>query len=315
MQIEKIVEIKANTSYVDVEFSEISLLSAWEVMPLERSLLKRGEDWWLAAKGSAWNNSVAYVDQNGYVHWGGTRADDSTLILGVRPVLRIGNPGSCGFHVGDRISLAGLTWTVIPRNAVLCDSILNNMEFRKNTRVKNVNEYRKSDIAKWLNKWAAENGIEFVSVPDTELEFTNITLLSIEEAEKVNQNIRACGYDWWLRSAGSGAQCVAFVTPEGEIDTTGWETDSMWPGVRPALEVDNLKMAGLEIGNKVRVASKVWTVIADNLLLCNEFIGFDCFNTEKRAEGDMTNYEKSQVRILLMCWADANGIPIKGKRL
>ena len=55
--------------------------------------------------------------------------------------------------------LAGHTWTVIADDLVLCDDIVGYACFRKDHNAKDANDYEASDVKKWLENWAVENGI------------------------------------------------------------------------------------------------------------------------------------------------------------
>ena len=63
-----------------------------------------------------------------------------------------------------------------------------------------------------------------------------VFLLSLDEAEKVDENIRATGSWWWLRSPGNSQNCAAGVFSVGSLDTFGFNV-YLGFGVRPALNL------------------------------------------------------------------------------
>ena len=81
----------------------------------------------------------------------------------VRPALRILNLASYNLHAKDTIRLAGKRWTVISDDLILCDEIVGNCAFRDDYEAPDANDYEKSDVKKWLENWAAENGIEITA--------------------------------------------------------------------------------------------------------------------------------------------------------
>ena len=50
-------------------------------------------------------------------------------------------------------------WTMIGDSLALCDDVVGSCAFRKNWKAQDANIYEKSDIKKWLENWAEENGI------------------------------------------------------------------------------------------------------------------------------------------------------------
>lgn len=94
-------------------------------------------------------------------------------------------------------------------------------------------------------------------------EIDEITLLSIEEVEKIPQSIRACGRRWWLRSPGYNQKFVAYVYDDGDINENGdfiyFDTNT----VRPVFKISNLES---NIGAPIRI-NKTWCTVIDKGLV------------------------------------------------
>lgn len=55
------------------------------------------------------------------------------------------------------------------------------------------------------------------------------------------------------------------------------------------------------------MAGHGWTFITNELVLCNEIVGFGCFREDEQAE-DANDFEKSDIKIWLRNWVKKNGI-------
>ena len=143
------------------------------------------------------------------------------------------------------------------------------------------------------------------------LEVKEVTLLSIAEYEAAKEYIPMIKGWWWLRSPGSLGYRAAVVFSVGWVDTRG-NYVSLTPGVvRPALRVSNLQSLNLQIGDKIfDLAGHTWTVIADDLMLCDDGIGQHCFREDWETE-DSNVYEASDVKKYLEEWAQENRITIQ----
>lgn len=134
------------------------------------------------------------------------------------------------------------------------------------------------------------------ALEDMELDVEGITLLTREEVKALPTEIRKCDDFWWLRSQGFLADFAAFVDGRfGNIDACGrYVSDAL--GVRPALRV-NLKSINLQIGDKVAVFGYVWTVITENLILCDNIVGESLFR-----EDYANDYETSDIKKWVEKW-------------
>lgn len=144
--------------------------------------------------------------------------------------------------------------------------------------------------------------IEFVDI-----EFCEITLLSIEEAKKVPQKLRAIGDSWWLRSPGILDDFSGSVLGDGLVYHSGISVYDNELGVRPALKIYNLESLNLKVGNEIIVGGEMWTVVDEDLALCNRNIKYMKF--AKKSE--CNDYEKSDIKVFLDKWAKDTGLVFK----
>lgn len=146
------------TEPVDITIDKITLLSAEEYEQCKEHIPVLGEWWWLRSPG-CYGDYAAYVGDNGGIYDIGSDVSDS--YGSVRPVvvLRL-NPESVNLQIGDKLHFAGYSWTMIAPDMALCDEAVGRTCFRKDWRAPNANDYEKSDVKVWLEKWAQDNGIE-----------------------------------------------------------------------------------------------------------------------------------------------------------
>lgn len=151
---------------------------------------------------------------------------------------------------------------------------------------------------------------KIVEVVNKTLDVTGITLLSIEEYEAAKEFIQLihCWCWWWLRSPGYYSRLAAYVNDFGRVYTRGFYVNSTYIVVRPALRIANLNSLDLNTGDQIiGLAGHDWTVISDDMAICNDGIGEHCFRKDWR-EPDANDYEKSDVKKFLETWAEEKGI-------
>lgn len=139
---------------------------------------------------------------------------------------------------------------------------------------------------------------------------TEITLLSIEEAEKLPEHILELGEWWWLRSPGGFYYSAGYIAEDGSIYAFGYDVDFPDGAVRPVLRINNLESLNLKVGDAINVAGYYWTIITEDLALCNVAVGNTCFRQEW-AEMDSNNYETSDIKVWLENWARENCLEIE----
>lgn len=146
---------------MDITIDKITLLSIEEYKRC-RERISIIDCWW-------WLRSPSYYSYYAKSGTPGGNIDSLGNFVnfdnrGVRPVvvLRL-NPESPNPQIGDRLEFAGHTWTVIDDDMALCDGPAGYTCFRRNWQAPDANDYEKSDVKKWLENWAMENGIEVSS--------------------------------------------------------------------------------------------------------------------------------------------------------
>lgn len=143
---------------MDITIDKITLLSAEEYERCKEHIPAVNYWWWLRTPGN-YSFGAALVYDDGYV----SRDVDYVGYdyVSVRPVVVVRlNPESPNLQIGDKLDFAGYTWTMIDANMALCDSVVGQTSFRKDSDAPDANDYEKSDVRKWLEQWAKEKGIE-----------------------------------------------------------------------------------------------------------------------------------------------------------
>ncbi len=162
--------------------------------------------------------------------------------------------------VGETVKFGQYEWYIIEKTddrcTLLCKDIVEKRVY--NDKITDIT-WEKCTLRKWLNE-DFYNGFtddEKTMIAKTKCEnkhnseyFTNggndtedyVFLLSIDEAESVDESVRAVGSLWWLRSPGYTQHSAALVGIDGSLDLTGHFV-IIEDGVRPAL---NLKISKSE---------------------------------------------------------------------
>lgn len=132
------------------------------------------------------------------------------------------------------------------------------------------------------------------------------TLLNAKTAEDVQKNakigkqrknILACGESWWLRSPGKGTKDrTMFIDADGNIVDAGECVDKEL-GIRPVL-IYSPYSDHLNIGDKLHIFERYWTVVSDTHILCNDIVGYEAF----RNDGSSNDYRWSDIRKWLCKW-------------
>lgn len=154
MKIERKIREEATKS---LKVTGITLLSVEEYKKAKVYIASIGGWWWLRSPGGS-SNYAADVHTDGGVDIYG----DSVLFRNnrVRPALEVTNLKSFNLNPKDKIiDLAGHDWTVISDTMVLCDESIGYHCFREDWKAPDANDYEKSDVKRFLESWAAENGI------------------------------------------------------------------------------------------------------------------------------------------------------------
>lgn len=155
MKITKQITIEKE---IDVQISEITLLSKEEYSFAEEVIRPIDGWWWLRSPGYSQDNAalVRYAGSLSSTYVG----NDSGC---VRPALRIRNPKSSNLKVGDKLQVAGYVWTIVLGTAdkfvALCDDSIGTIAFRYDWKADDANDFEKSDVKRYLNEWAEQKGI------------------------------------------------------------------------------------------------------------------------------------------------------------
>lgn len=121
-------------------------------------------------------------------------------------------------------------------------------------------------------------------------EIDEITLLSVEEAEKIPQSILSCGNWWWLRSPGHNRFLVVGVNCLGVVFKLGFAISFDCYAVRPAFKISSLES---EIGKKITVNKTLCTVIDKGLVLA------DCSICKHRFDSKSNVWETSEIKAFI----------------
>jgi len=173
---------------------------------------------------------------------------------------------------------------------------------------------------------------------EIDIKITEITLLTLEEAEKVPKELLAVGEYWWLRSPSQNPKdttSVLFVNPDGSFDTKG-RSPGICNHIRPVLKISNLSELGLAEGDTFSLAGyTTWTVIPGDMALYDKtidscpyrtFTGFEmhgsveyCYDDNgdgtfsEFPRSELRDYDKSDAKSAVDYWASKNGVKTEGK--
>lgn len=131
------------------------------------------------------------------------------------------------------------------------------------------------------------------------LDIQGITLLSKEEYRAAKDIIPRINDGWWLRSPGNYSHSAAFVHNDGFVGEYGRLVNHDGGAVRPALIV-NQESANLCLNDKILLWGYTWTVIGNNLMLCDELINHCRFDKKEN------RFEISEIRQYLEEWLSKN---------
>ncbi len=151
MKAEKIITYRETT---DIEIEGIALLSMGDFASNVKFIPNIDCEYWLSSSVVNCPGYVSAVNRNGLICSSGFIAATK---LGVRPVLSIQGKG---LNPGDKIIVAGYTWTVLNNTAkMLCDTHIERRPYKEEYQKKEGIEYDKSDIKLFLEQWAKDKGI------------------------------------------------------------------------------------------------------------------------------------------------------------
>ena len=135
---------------------------------------------------------------------------------------------------------------------------------------------------------------------------SEVTIPSVDEIEKIDEKLRLAGDNYWLRSPGDRNDRAAFVDGgSGSVNARGYGVDYTH-GVRPALIIPNLDDAGYSTGDRLGpLAGYTWTVISNDMVLCDDLIGKAFFDKGLYYEN---TYDYSSLKSYVENWAKENDL-------
>ena len=258
--------------------------------------------WWLRSPGEN-NDHVAFVNRDHVDEHGNYVNDWGTA---VRPALKIRNFDSLGVKEKDSFVFGGYTWTVISNEIALCDKAVWRVPFRENRETEDANIFEKSDVKKWLKRWAKRNNIKTrkINIPAisaNNLQIEEVTLLSAEEYKETKENIEPLDNWWWLRSPGFKKYYADFVYSDGMYKEGGFGVDIPNVSVRPVLKIKNIESLSFTVDDSFKMGGYIWTVISKDLVLCDQEVCKMMFRKDWQAE-DANMYESSDIKEWLTAW-------------
>lgn len=132
------------------------------------------------------------------------------------------------------------------------------------------------------------------------LEITEATLLTADEAEKLPERLRKHVDGWWLQSCGCHSDHAACVYPDGRVFRDG-DYVCLYYSVRPALVISSLESSGLKIGDIFNFGYKQFEIISNNKAFCLTNIGTYVFKIDFNVL-NANDYEKSDVKTYVDEW-------------
>lgn len=161
MKIDKLVTI---TEEKDLKITGITLLSKEEAeaIPKEIRIRIRDNGWWLRTPAEDFGTPadrfrVAVVSYDNWIHYDSVYCSH----LGVCPALKISGLESSNLSIGEKFILAEQTWTIISESYALCDEVIGECNFCEDDVMEDANNYEKSFVKRYIEKWAADNGLVF----------------------------------------------------------------------------------------------------------------------------------------------------------
>lgn len=128
------------------------------------------------------------------------------------------------------------------------------------------------------------------------LDIIDISLLTVDEAKTLPEEIRVYSEWWWLQTSGNDSNLATCVNSYGSIFGYG---DYVYEGsnaVRPALTISNLDSFGLEIGATIEIQGEEYIVITQDKVLYNDK------PIRHRFDGSTNNFSDSEIKGIVDNW-------------
>lgn len=152
----KVKKIITSITELDLDITGATLLTIKEAEKLPKRLRKYNELrwWWLRSPGYYYRH-VAVVDIDGSIYDYGSYV--SCDRIAVRPVLTISNFKSSDLKIGDIFEFGGKQFEIISNDKAFCLTAIGEYAFRNDWEAQDADDYEKSDVKQFIDKWFKEN--------------------------------------------------------------------------------------------------------------------------------------------------------------
>lgn len=145
---------------------------------------------------------------------------------------------------------------------------------------------------------------EIISTQEVDIDIEDVTILSAEEYEIAKDVIPLIHRCWWLCSPSDYPLHAACVDYDGSLS---YYVKYGSCCVRPALRIKNLKSSNLLLGERFFLAGETWTVVLDDMAICNNVAGVTYFRGNWKANG-ANDYSSSNLKKWVDEWAEKKGL-------
>ncbi len=135
---------------MEMVINEVRLLSKEEYIRNIDLIGKRQPWWWLGDTCQGKDGYAVAVYLNDVIGF-----YEVEQLFGVVPVLVLQDKN---LAAGSKITYGNKFFTVLRDGIALCDERIAHCAFRKDWEAEDANDYRKSDIKRWLEQWFNHNG-------------------------------------------------------------------------------------------------------------------------------------------------------------
>lgn len=148
----KLKVIRKTKEEVNLKITGATLLSIEEAEALPDHLRRYTNWWWLRSPGTK-HIYASYVNCPGYINFNkyGEFVDNSETTI--RPALKIENLKSLGLKVGDSIFFDDKEFEVISDTLAFCTTDIGTHCFHEDEYAEGANDYKKSDVKKFIDGW------------------------------------------------------------------------------------------------------------------------------------------------------------------
>ena len=126
------------------------------------------------------------------------------------------------------------------------------------------------------------NQAYFYKKEQATLDIFDVALLSTDEIKKYKDNLPLSCEWFWLRCPGGCGPYGAYFSLSGIREIRCCPENCRF-AVCPVLHISNLKALSIQEGDILDFKSHKWTVISENLAICNDNIGYSYYDEETLA--------------------------------